>query len=133
MLPAVLGCQGVRRWSSRSPAAEKPWQAWPAVPTHHTASRAPALTTIAQAVDPADCCGGQAEASAAQMDLVLELLETPDDVAGGLEYATDLFTRSTMDRMAGHLQVGSLHPAVCWSLARSSACLKERLVLPRAS
>ena len=78
---------------------------------------------IAQAVDPADCCGGQAEASAAQMDLVLELLETPDDVAGSLEYATDLFTRSTMDRMAGHLQVGSLHHAVC---ACTFICLPQR-------
>ena len=53
----------------------------------------------------------QADASAAQMDLVLELFESPDEVAGNLEYATDLFTRSTMDRMAGHLQVGSLRHA----------------------
>ena len=60
-------------------------------------------------------CGlwrGQAEASAAQMDLVLELFESPDEVVGNLEYATDLFARATMDRMAGHLQVGSLHQAL---------------------
>lgn len=78
-----------------------------------TASLEPALTRVSQAVERAGLWRGQAEASAAQMDLVLELLETPDEVAGSLEYATDLFTRSTMDRMAGHLQVGSLRHAVC--------------------
>ena len=51
---------------------------------------------------------GQADAGAAQMDLVLELLESADEVTGDLEYSTDLFERSTMKRMSVHLQVGAL-------------------------
>lgn len=41
------------------------------------------------------------------MDLVLELMESADTVAGDLEYSTDLFERPTMERMAVHLQVGA--------------------------
>jgi amino acid adenylation domain-containing protein len=46
--------------------------------------------------------GLEAEAGTAKFDLVLELSE---DGRGALEYAADLFDRSTVERLAGHLQV----------------------------
>jgi amino acid adenylation domain-containing protein len=46
--------------------------------------------------------GLEAEAGTAKLDLVLELSE---DGKGALEYAVDLFDRSTVERLAGHLQV----------------------------
>jgi amino acid adenylation domain-containing protein len=39
---------------------------------------------------------------AAQFDLSLSLIETPDGLTGDLVYATDLFDRTTMQRMLGH-------------------------------
>ena len=65
----------------------------------------------------------QAEASAAQMDLVLELLESADRVSGDLEYSTDLFARSTMSRMAAHFQVGADSRACALQLC--SACVAK--------
>ncbi|QSX79619.1 non-ribosomal peptide synthetase [Agrilutibacter solisilvae] len=38
----------------------------------------------------------------AQFDLSLSMTETPDGLVGGLVFATDLFDRSTVERMAGH-------------------------------
>ena len=38
----------------------------------------------------------------ARFDLTLDLMETPLGLAGSLEYATDLFDRTTVSRLAGH-------------------------------
>jgi amino acid adenylation domain-containing protein len=38
----------------------------------------------------------------AKFDLTLSLVETPEGFAGALEYASDLFDHSTMERFAGH-------------------------------
>jgi hypothetical protein len=40
-----------------------------------------------------------------QFDLVLHLSNTQDKLQGGFEYATDLFDRETIERMAEHFQV----------------------------
>ncbi|NMO20133.1 LLM class flavin-dependent oxidoreductase [Pyxidicoccus fallax] len=40
----------------------------------------------------------------AKFDLQLSLVETPDGLSGALEYRTDLFSPSTMARLAGHLE-----------------------------
>ena len=39
----------------------------------------------------------------AKFDLTLNFTSTPDGLWGGLEYSTDLFDRTTIARMAGHL------------------------------
>ena len=50
--------------------------------------------------------GGLAEPSSAKFDLSLAMGETEGgELAGGLEYATDLFDAETIDRMAAHLVV----------------------------
>ncbi|HEX8212540.1 MAG TPA: amino acid adenylation domain-containing protein [Longimicrobium sp.] len=41
----------------------------------------------------------------AKYDITLTLVDRADGIAGGLQYATDLFDASTMRRMAGHFQV----------------------------
>ncbi len=41
----------------------------------------------------------------AKFDLMLELFETPDGLRGSLEYSTDLFERTTIERMVRHLQM----------------------------
>jgi amino acid adenylation domain-containing protein len=45
----------------------------------------------------------EAERVSAKFDLSLELTPTPRGLRGGLTYPTDLFERSTIDRMLGHL------------------------------
>ena len=57
----------------------------------------------------------QVGASTAQMDITLDLVEEEDTISGTLEYATDLLTRNSMERMAGHLEVS---PCMC-SLGRT--------------
>ena len=47
----------------------------------------------------------QAGANTAQMDLTLDMTEEADAIFGSLEFATDLFKRSTIERMASHLEV----------------------------
>ena len=42
------------------------------------------------------------------MDLTLELAEEEHTISGNIEFSTDLFVLSTIQRMAGHLQVGSI-------------------------
>ena len=39
------------------------------------------------------------------MDLTLELAEEEHTISGNIEFSTDLFALSTIQRMAGHLQV----------------------------
>ena len=43
------------------------------------------------------------EIGTAKFDLTLNVFEAPGGLAGSLEYNTDLFDRSTIDRMLGHL------------------------------
>ena len=40
-----------------------------------------------------------------QMDLTLDLAEDEHTISGSLHFSTDLFTRTTAERMAGHLEV----------------------------
>ncbi|MCK9738895.1 non-ribosomal peptide synthetase [Pseudomonas syringae] len=47
----------------------------------------------------------QASHTTAQFDLSLALVEADGGLVGSLEYASDLFERATIERMAGHLQV----------------------------
>jgi amino acid adenylation domain-containing protein len=47
----------------------------------------------------------------AKFDLTLSLIETPDGLAGALEYATDLFDRATMERFVGHFANLLVHAA----------------------
>ncbi|WP_438826902.1 non-ribosomal peptide synthase/polyketide synthase [Pseudomonas syringae] len=47
----------------------------------------------------------QAPHTTAQFDLSLSLVEADGGLMGSLEYASDLFERATIERMAGHLQV----------------------------
>nr|WP_236432391.1 non-ribosomal peptide synthetase [Pseudomonas syringae] len=47
----------------------------------------------------------QAPHTTAQFDLSLALVEADGGLIGSLEYASDLFERATIERMAGHLQV----------------------------
>ncbi|NAP24843.1 amino acid adenylation domain-containing protein [Pseudomonas syringae] len=47
----------------------------------------------------------QAPHTTAQFDLSLALVEADGGLVGSLEYASDLFERATIERMAGHLQV----------------------------
>ncbi len=42
------------------------------------------------------------------MDLTLELAEEEHTISGNIEFSTDLFALSTIQRMAGHLQVGCI-------------------------
>ncbi len=51
---------------------------------------------------------GQVGGSTAQMDLTLDLAEDEHTISGSLEYSTDLFDRSTVERMASHLEVWHL-------------------------
>ena len=44
------------------------------------------------------------ETATAQFDLTLELTETTAGLTGRLEYNTDLFERTTIERLSGHLQ-----------------------------
>ncbi|QOY92809.1 non-ribosomal peptide synthase/polyketide synthase [Massilia sp. UMI-21] len=50
------------------------------------------------------------ENTTAKFDLFLQMVETPDGMQGFFEYATDLFDRSTIERMARHF--GNLVAAV---------------------
>ncbi|HEV2734161.1 MAG TPA: condensation domain-containing protein, partial [Longimicrobiaceae bacterium] len=43
-----------------------------------------------------------ARMESAKYDLILTLVETPEDIRGGLSYATDLFDRATAERIASH-------------------------------
>ena len=62
---------------------------------------APTLTMSGQ-----DATGGTAaERQVSVFDLVAQFFETSDGVVGGFEYNTDLFLRSTIERMAGHYRV----------------------------
>ena len=45
----------------------------------------------------------EVESETAQLDLILNVQETPDGIAGTLEYNTDLFNASTIERMARQL------------------------------
>lgn len=42
--------------------------------------------------------------STAQMDLTLDLAEDERKISGSLNFSADLFQRSTIERMAGHLE-----------------------------
>ena len=44
------------------------------------------------------------ERTAAQFDIVLDMWEREDGLLGVFEYSTDLFDRTTIDRMVGHFQ-----------------------------
>ncbi|NEQ96452.1 MAG: amino acid adenylation domain-containing protein, partial [Cyanothece sp. SIO2G6] len=44
------------------------------------------------------------ETQTARFDLSLDMVEAPDGLVGNLEYNTDLFTASTIQRMIGHFQ-----------------------------
>jgi amino acid adenylation domain-containing protein len=46
----------------------------------------------------------EAEAESAQLDLILNLSETPEGIAGSFEYNTDLFNPAAIQRMAGQLE-----------------------------
>ncbi|MES2758519.1 MAG: non-ribosomal peptide synthase/polyketide synthase [Pseudomonadota bacterium] len=46
----------------------------------------------------------QAENTTAKFDLYLQLVESPDGLQGTIEYASDLFERATIERMAGHFE-----------------------------
>jgi hypothetical protein len=46
----------------------------------------------------------EAEAETAQLDLILNLSETPDGIAGSFEYNTDLFNLTTIQRLAGQFE-----------------------------
>jgi surfactin family lipopeptide synthetase A len=46
----------------------------------------------------------EVESSTTQLDLTLEILDSVNGLAGRFEYNTDLFERSTIDRMAKHFQ-----------------------------
>ncbi|MDO9213741.1 MAG: amino acid adenylation domain-containing protein [Methylococcales bacterium] len=46
----------------------------------------------------------QVGTGATQLDLTLELLETPHGLTGVMEYATDLFEAATISRLIGHFQ-----------------------------
>ena len=52
----------------------------------------------------------QMTVSSADMDLVLDVAEWQGRLKGRIDYSTDLFTRATIERMAGHLQAG--HPVL---------------------
>jgi amino acid adenylation domain-containing protein len=41
----------------------------------------------------------------AKFDVTLQMQETPHGLRGEIEYATDLFDRSTIERLAGHLRI----------------------------
>ncbi|HSU81610.1 MAG TPA: amino acid adenylation domain-containing protein, partial [Thermoanaerobaculia bacterium] len=45
---------------------------------------------------------GASQTGGARFDLTLDLRESPQGLAGSLEYATDLFDRTTISRLAGH-------------------------------
>jgi non-ribosomal peptide synthetase component F len=45
-----------------------------------------------------------AEAETAQLDLILNLSQTPDGIAGSFEYNTDLFLPATIERLADHFE-----------------------------
>jgi amino acid adenylation domain-containing protein len=45
-----------------------------------------------------------AESGVAKFDLTVSLRETPDGLAGSLEYNTDLFDEGTIERLAGHFE-----------------------------
>ncbi|MGJ5676043.1 MAG: amino acid adenylation domain-containing protein [Nostochopsis sp.] len=46
----------------------------------------------------------ESDTNSAKFDLTLEMTETVDGLLGNLEYNTDLFEESSIQRMAGHLQ-----------------------------
>ncbi len=46
----------------------------------------------------------ESDSATAQFDLTLDMTETESGLIGSLEYNTDLFQESTIERMAGHLQ-----------------------------
>lgn len=48
--------------------------------------------------------GIEVESHTTQLDLTLEMLDSPNGLAGNLEYNTDLFERSTIDRIVRHFQ-----------------------------
>ena len=67
----------------------------------------------------------QMTVSSADMDLVLDVAEWQGALKGRIDYSTDLLTRDTIERMAGHLQAG--HPVlagmvacVVWSASRDT-------------
>jgi amino acid adenylation domain-containing protein len=45
------------------------------------------------------------EDAVARLDLALDLVESPEGLRGAFEYASDLFDRATVARLAGHLQM----------------------------
>ena len=74
------------------------------------------------------------------MDLTLDLLEEEHRISGSLEYSTDLFDRSTVERMAGHLEVRqpvqqllTLFLAVFGGRRASSACAEALCSCTHAS
>ena len=46
----------------------------------------------------------EVESGGAQFDLAFHLFESPERLTGYIEYNTDLFDSSTVDRMIGHFQ-----------------------------
>ncbi|HYX25648.1 MAG TPA: amino acid adenylation domain-containing protein [Thermoanaerobaculia bacterium] len=70
---------------------------------------------------------GAAEVGVAKFDLTLSMAESPAGLGGSLEYNTDLFDRSTIDRLLGHFR--ALLGAVVAAPGRS---LAELELLPAA-
>ena len=56
------------------------------------------------------------------MDLTLDLAEDEHTISGSLEFSTDLFERSTVERMAGHLEVPRPGPEHSCGLRGRAAC-----------
>ena len=60
-------------------------------------------------------CAAQLDSTGAQVDLVLTLAESGDELTGTLEYCADLYTGDTVSRMADHFLVRPLEAAQCLS------------------
>ena len=56
-------------------------------------------------------CAAQLDSTGAQVDLVLTLAESGDELTGTLEFCADLYTDDTISRMADHFLVRLLEAA----------------------
>ncbi len=56
-------------------------------------------------------CAAQLDSTGAQVDLVLTLAESGDELTGTLEFCADLYTDDTVSRMADHFLVRLLEAA----------------------
>ena len=76
----------------------------------------------------------EAEHTTAKFDLYLQMQETPEGLRGSLEYATDLFDRSTIERLARHFEnllgavVANPDAAIC-TLPMLDADEREQLLV----